>query len=98
MARLKLMVWLGLVLVFSKSQCIASCVLQESAPVQKVPPCHRHHTNSNQQAPASCSHQVLLGGALWSQAERVMNAVDWVDSPGPAGFALSASAIVSGLP
>jgi hypothetical protein len=69
MRRSNFIVWLGLVLVFSKLQCVSACAIENCASsavhpnsAHHVPPCHRHH-NQNSGNPTHavpCAQQLAV--------------------------------------
>ncbi len=64
----KLTFVLALALVFAQLQCVAWCTVNASdltqlteAASHKVPPCHRHQSESSQSSPAGpCSHGAVI--------------------------------------
>jgi hypothetical protein len=67
----------AIVLTFTQVHCLAACAgdlcadIAKSAAIPKsaaVPPCHRHHSHSNDPAPESCAHQTLSAPATLERA------------------------------
>jgi hypothetical protein len=64
----KLTIVLAMALVFGQLQCAAGCTLSacdltqlSQAGSRNAPPCHRHHTDSSKNNPAtSCSHGFVI--------------------------------------
>ena len=60
MAWSKLTVLLALTLILSQALCVAQCAWQACPPrTEAVPPCHRHHSDSTNQTPASCAFEIV---------------------------------------
>jgi hypothetical protein len=61
---------LAFILVLVNIQCVAVCAVEScnndgiaSTPSPAdAPPCHKHHKAPDQQAPAPCSHQIVVQG------------------------------------
>jgi len=73
----KLTIVIAMVLAFGQLQCAAQCAVStcdfsEPASTQNVPPCHRHHSDSSKQSPASpCLHGVAIASVADSSLAQV---------------------------
>jgi hypothetical protein len=63
MSRALQIVLVAIALLFAQIQCIAACASQfcdGDFKTEQVPPCHRHHDYSHDQAPSSCVQQITV--------------------------------------
>ena len=64
MAPAKLIVTVAAVVLFAQLQCVAACAADlcgaNLSRTESVPPCHKHHNHSHDQAPASCSFHLTV--------------------------------------
>jgi hypothetical protein len=72
----KLTVMLAIALVFGQLQCAAWCTINTCGlsklnhfSSENVPPCHRHHSDSDKHSPdGPCSHRVVVAAVVDSSA------------------------------
>lgn len=67
MFRAKLIVVIAVAVVFAQLQCVAACTADlcgaDLGQTESVPPCHKHHDHSHDQAPSSCSFHLIVAQA-----------------------------------
>lgn len=67
MAPAKLIVAVAAVMLIVQVQCTAACAAElcgaKRSQTESVPPCHKHHDHSHDQAPASCSFRLVVSSA-----------------------------------
>jgi uncharacterized membrane protein len=71
--------------LFAQLQCVAACAAQLCTGVshsESLPPCHRHHDHSHDQAPVSCAHQVVRARAATPQTLQLDAPIVSLLSPG----------------
>jgi len=65
MAWSKLTVMLAMALILSQTLCVAQCAWQVCPRgTEAIPPCHRHHSDSSNQTPASCAFEIVATASL----------------------------------
>jgi hypothetical protein len=65
---------IAIVVVFAQVQCVAACTdgaCADAAKRESMPPCHRHHSHSNDRDSSSCVNQTLSAAGIPQQAVHV---------------------------
>jgi hypothetical protein len=92
MPRANLIVLAATAILFAQIQCVAACAGQLCSPdfakTEPVPPCHRHHDHSHDQAVRSCTEHIIVSRTTSPQAQQVDSAPFAVSG---AGAMMSAS-------
>ncbi len=75
MPRMKLVLALAAGVLFAQLQCVAACTADLCDPdlgqTQPVPPCHKHHDESHDHAPSSCSFHLIVAQATSPDASQL---------------------------
>lgn len=83
----KLIVAVAAVMLFAQIQCIAACAADvcgaRFGQTESVPPCHKHHDHSHDQAPRSCSLRIVITSATSQHAPQLEMPVLSVLGPVP---------------